>query len=69
MQSWNLSSTKVAAPEPLVSTYTSACPVKATTLKSAASKTRADPDNDNPVSSQSLNPLGRISHLSGSHTC
>ena len=52
----SLSHYKVAAPEPLVSTNTSACPVKATTLKSAASKTRTDlPDNDNLASSRSLN--------------
>ena len=50
-----VSSTKVTAPEPLVSTDTSACPVKATTLESAASKTRTDlSGNDNPASSRSL---------------
>ena len=50
-----VSSTKVTVPEPLVSTDTSACPVKATTLESAASKTKIDlPGNDNPASSRSL---------------
>ena len=47
---------KVTAPEPPVTTGTSAYHVKATTLESAATKTRADlPGNDSPASSRSLN--------------
>ena len=36
---YGVSSTKVTAPEPPVTTDTSACPVKATTLESAVTKT------------------------------
>ena len=50
------SSAKVAAPEPPLTTSTSACPVKATTLELGATKTRADlSGNDSPRSSRSHN--------------
>ena len=50
MHQYAMSSTKVAAPEPLEYIDICAYPGEATTLESAATKTRADlPDNDNNV--------------------
>ena len=50
------SSTKIATPEPPVTTNTIAYPFKATTLESTATKTRVNlPGNDNPASSQPPN--------------
>ena len=57
------SSTKIATPEPPVTTNTSAYPVKATTLESTATKTRVNlPGNNNPrpnIKCDNVRPVAR----------